>query len=312
MPVTVFFAAGAAHWDRYRPHLQAACIAAGLDVTLSDRADDPGLVDYIIYSPGSVLTDFSPYVRCKAVLNLWAGVERIVGNATLTQPLCKMVDPAMTSSMAVWVTGHALRHHLGIDAHILGQDGIWRGGVAPPLAHERTVAILGIGELGRAAGQMLRGVGFRVVGWSRSARTVPGIECHSGSAGLETVLRQADILVLLIPLTPDTENLLDAARLALMPRGAFIINSGRGPLIDDAALLGALDSGQIAHATLDVFRTEPLPPQHPFWAHPGVTVTPHIAAETRPDTAARVIAENIRRGEAQQPLLHRVDRTRGY
>jgi glyoxylate/hydroxypyruvate reductase A len=118
--------------------------------------------------------------------------------------------------------------------------------------------------------------------------------------------------VTLLPLTPETENLLDAARLALPARGAALINPGRGPLIDDDALLAALDTGRIGHATLDVFRTEPLPRDHPYWAHPRVTVTPHVASATRPATAAQVIVENIRRAEAGEPLLHLVDRARGY
>jgi glyoxylate/hydroxypyruvate reductase A len=119
-------------------------------------------------------------------------------------------------------------------------------------------------------------------------------------------------VVLLLPNTPETENVMDARTLALLAPGAVLINPGRGTLIDDGALLAALDSGPIGHATLDVFRQEPLPPEHPFWAHPKVTVTPHIASETRPETAAEVIAENVRRGEAGEPFLHLVDRDRGY
>ena len=127
-----------------------------------------------------------------------------------------------------------------------------------------------------------------------------------------TALSGAQMLVLLLPRTPETENLLDARRLAWLPRGAVVINPGRGHLIDDAALLAALDAGALAHATLDVFRVEPLPAGHPYWAHPKVTVTPHIAAETRAGSASRVVAENVRRLVAGAPLLHLVDRVRGY
>jgi len=119
-------------------------------------------------------------------------------------------------------------------------------------------------------------------------------------------------VILLLPDTPATNNILNADTLAMLPKGARIINPGRGPLIDDAALLEALDSGQVGHATLDVFRVEPLPADDPYWAHPNVTVTPHIAAETRASTASQVIAENIRRGEAGEPFLHLVDRSLGY
>lgn len=312
MAVHVLFAAKPARWPHYRGPLAAACAAAGLDVVLTDRTDDPARIDYIITSPGGTIDDFRPFRRCKAVLNLFAGVERILDNPTLTQPLCRMVDPAMTQGMAEWVTGHVLRHHLGMDAHILGQDGVWRGDMVPPLAAERPVGILGLGELGRAAARMLAGVGFPVAGWSRTPKALPGIASHSGEEGLAAVLARAEILVLLLPLTPATANILDARRLAMLPRGAVVLNPGRGGLIDDEALLAALDAGQIGHATLDVFRQEPLPPEHPFWFHPRITVTPHIAAETRPVTASAVLAENIRRGEAGEPFLHLVDRARGY
>jgi glyoxylate/hydroxypyruvate reductase A len=241
------------------------------------------------------------------VLSLWAGVERIVGNATLTQPLCRMVDPALTEGMVEWVVGHALRHHLGMDRHIANPRHIWDNS-CPPLARERPVAMLGMGALGAACAQALRALNFPVTGWSRSPK--PG-SLH-GEDGLAQALRSAQIVVTLLPKTPETENLLNAARLALLPRGAVILNPGRGALIDDAALLTALDAGQIGHATLDVFRTEPLPQDHPYWTHPHVTVTPHIAADTRPASATRVIAENIRRGQAGEAFLHLVDRRRGY
>jgi len=308
--VKVFFGAGAALWAEYRAPLEQAFAAAGLDVALSDQAGPPELVDYIIFAPGGVIRDFSPYVRAKAVLNLWAGVERIVTNPTLVQPLCRMVDPALTTGMVEYVVGHVLRHHLGMDRHILKQAG-WSQ-VPVPLASARRVAMLGMGELGQASATALQGLGFAVTGWSRTAKVVPGIPCRHGEAGLEQSLRSAEIVVTLLPLTSATEALLDARRLGWLPEGAVIINPGRGGLIDDDALLAALDAGRLGHATLDVFRTEPLPPEHRFWAHPRVTVTPHVAAATRADSAAAVVAENIRRGESGLALLHLVDRAQGY
>ena len=310
MVVKVFFAAGAALWAEYRAPLKQAFAAAGLDVALSDTVGPPELVDYIVFAPGGVISDFAPYVRVKAVLNLWAGVERIVGNPTLVQPLCRMVDPALTAGMVEYVVGHVLRHHLGMDRHILKQAG-WSQ-VPVPLARERRVAMLGMGELGQASAAALQGLGFAVTGWSRTAREVPGIACRHGEVGLEQCLRAAQIVVTLLPLTPATEALLDARRLGWLPEGAVIINPGRGGLIDDAALLAALDAGRLGHATLDVFRTEPLPTGHPFWTHPRVTVTPHVAAATRAASAAAVVAENIRRFESGLALLHLVDRAQGY
>lgn len=311
MSVQVLFAANAHRWETYRTALPAAFDRAGLDVDLFTETDRPDLVDYIVYAPNGTVSDFTPFTNAKAVLNLWAGVEQIVGNRTLTQPLCRMVDAGLEEGMIEWVTGHVLRHHLGMDAHIVNPAHDWRPAV-PPLARNRTVAMLGLGELGRACAQALADLRFNVVGWSRTQKSIPGLTCLSGDDGLQTALSQAEIAVLLLPLTQATENLLNAARLTVMPKGAIIINPGRGPLIDDDALIAALDAGQIAHATLDVFRTEPLPADHPFWAHPRVTVTPHIASETRADTASDVIAENIRRGEAGAPFLHLVDRDQGY
>ena len=310
MTLTILMAAGPGNWERYRDPLMAALAKAGLAADLVQEAA-PESVDYIVYAPSAALQDFTPYTRCKAVLSLWAGVERIVGNATLTQPLCRMVDPALTMGMVEWVLGHALRHHLGLDAYIVNPNRIWNPD-CPPLARDRKVAMLGTGALGEACARALQSLQFHVEGWSRSPKSLPGLVTHHGRDGLKAALRGADIVVTLLPRTPETENTLNAETLGWMKPGAVILNPGRGALIDDEALLAALDSGQIGHATLDVFRVEPLPQDHPFWAHPRVTVTPHIAADTRPDTSAEVIAENIRRGEAGEPFINLVDRKRGY
>lgn len=310
MTLTILFAASDANWQAYGAPLTTALAAAGLTAHLT-RDAAPEAVDYIVYAPTSALQDFAPYTRCKAVLSLWAGVERIVTNPTLTQPLCRMVDPALAEGMVEWVVGHALRHHLGMDRHILNPGRLWDP-TCPPLARERPVAMLGMGELGTACARALAALNFPVTGWSRSPKSVPGIPCLHGEAGLATALATAQIVVTLLPKTAETENTLNARTLALLPRGAVILNPGRGALIDDDALLAALDTGQIGHATLDVFRVEPLPQDHPYWTHPRVTVTPHIAADTRAPSASRVIAENIRRAESGEPLLHQVDRQRGY
>jgi glyoxylate/hydroxypyruvate reductase A len=308
----VLFSAPPEDWPVWRPHLERAFAERGLAVDLIDRTDAPETIDYVAYSPGGGLADFAPFVRLKAVLSLWAGVEKIVGNPTIRAPLCRMVDAGLREGMVEWVAGHVLRHHLGTDAHVLGQDGVWRHAAIPPLARDRRVGVLGLGELGLAVGMALRGLGFDVAGWSRRPKAEPPFPARSGEAGLEAILARSEILVLLLPATPATENLLDARRLTLLPRGAVVINPGRGALIDDAALLAALDADALGHATLDVFRLEPLPPAHPFWAHPRVTVTPHIASETRPETAAECVAENVRRGEAGLAFLHLVDRAQGY
>ncbi|MFV0491109.1 MAG: NAD(P)-dependent oxidoreductase, partial [Pseudorhodobacter sp.] len=266
----IYFAAGAARWPDYEAPLKEALAEAGLEADLVHAPPaDPTTVDYIIFAPGGDITDFSPFTRARAVLNLWAGVERIVGNPTLTQPLCRMVDPAMTAGMVQWVTGHVLRHHLGMDRHIVNPERIWEQ-VSPPLPAERPVAILGLGELGLSCARALQELGFPVTGWSRNPKSLPDLPSEHGEDGLRRTLEGAQILVLLLPKTTETENLLNARRLSWLPEGAVVLNPGRGQLIEDDALLEALDAGRIGHATLDVFREEPLPGAHPFWGHPRV------------------------------------------
>ncbi|MCV6597667.1 MAG: glyoxylate/hydroxypyruvate reductase A [Mangrovicoccus sp.] len=312
--ITALFSAAPNMWAAYEAPLHAQFERAGLSVDLicAPAADmDPAQVDYLIYAPGGSVEDFTPFTRAKAVLSLWAGVEAIAPNPSLTQPLARMVDPSLAEGMREWVAGHVLRHHLGMDAQIHGQNGQWIP-VVPPLAKQRPVSILGLGELGQACAQSLIGLGFPVTGWSRHPKDLPGMRCLSGEDGFRETLSTAQILVLLLPLTAATENLINTDALAMLPEGAVILNPGRGGLIDDHALLGALDDGRVGHATLDVFRCEPLPADHAYWQHPKVTVTPHIASSTRPETASGVIAENIQRAEAGRPLLHLVDRSAGY
>lgn len=308
--VNILFADRPETWSDYEPHLRRSLAAHGLGHANLANAMEPEDVHYIIYAPSSFVQDFGPYTNLKAVLNLWAGVEDVIGNETLKVPLARMVDPGMTEGMVQWVLAHTMRHHMDIDTHIHGQDGVWRAGRAlTPLMSQRCVGVLGLGELGGACAATLAKLGFQVKGWSRSPKDIAGVESYSGSEGLHEVLRAAEILVLLTPFTSKTENLLNTERLALMPKGACILNPGRGGLIDDAALLAALDRGAIAHATLDVFRVEPLPEADPYWAHPSVTVTPHIASETRSDTASENIVQNIARCERGESLLYVVDRT---
>ena len=308
--IKVLFAAPADYWPRYEAGLRKAFEEDGLDVDLQQDFA-PDAVDYIIYAPSSDLQDFGPYTRCKGVLNLWAGVEQAVGNPTLTQPFARMVGGGLTEGMVEWVTGHVLRHHLGMDAHIHNPEHVWEV-KAPPLACERIITILGLGALGEACAEALAALGFQMRGWSRRPKESTAATCYHGTEGLMDALDGADGVVLLLPDTPATHNILCAETLAPLAKGAFVINPGRGPLIDDAALIAALDAGHLSHATLDVFRTEPLPKDDPYWHHPKVTVTPHIASETRPALAAKVISENIARGEAGLPLLHLVDRNAGY
>ena len=309
--INILFAAVSERWDQYQEHLKKELDLIGLEYKLSEKLP-PSEVDYIIYAPNSSIKDFSVFTNLKAVLNLWAGVEDVVKNKTLKVPLARMVDEGLTQGMKEWVLGHVMRHHLGIDLHIFGQDGKWRDWSAPPLAKDRTVTILGLGALGAECASTLAKVGFKVYGWSSTEKSVENVICHHGFEGLEKSLFGSEIVVLLLPSTADTENIINEKTLSYLTKNAVIINPGRGTLIDEKVLLKSLDDGKLAHATLDVFRQEPLPADHPFWQHPKITVTPHIASETKPQTASQVIAANILRFEKGKPLLYQVNFETGY
>lgn len=311
--IRILFSAPNEDWEAYRAPLESSLAKAGLDcdITHSLHPDAPESIDYIVYAPSSAMRDFTPYSGTKLVQNLWAGVEEVAPNPTLTQPLARMVDRGLTEGMVEWCTAHVLRHHLALDRDICRDDSLWDP-VVPPLARERKVTILGLGTLGQAVAKALLALNFQVSGWSRSLKQMAGVETFSGTDGLVQALTGAEIVILLLPQTDETENILNAERLAVLANGGVVINPGRGPLINDDDLIAALDAGHLSAATLDVFRTEPLPAEHPFWSHPKVTVTPHIASVTRPSSACDVIAENIRRGEAGAPFLHLVDRKAGY
>lgn len=299
----------------YEPHLRAAIAAEGLALDLEmDPADaDPAAVDYLIFAASGPVQEFAPYQRLRAILNLWAGVEAVLKLSPPPEvPLARMIEPGLTLGMVDYVVGHATRHHIDVDSYI-GAAPITEWEVTyPPLARDRTIGILGLGALGQACGRALSGLGFRVMGWARSAKEIPGVDARHGADGLAAVLDAAEILVLLLPHTEETERVIDAAALARLPEGACLINAGRGALIDHGALMAALDAGRLRHATMDVFDVEPLPPEHRYWTHPRVTVTPHIASVTRPETASPALIANIARHLRGEPLIGVVDRGRGY
>jgi glyoxylate/hydroxypyruvate reductase A len=275
---------------------------------------DPADVDVLILNPIDGTRDLAPFAGAKLIQSIWAGVESYLRNPTLPDGpvLCRMVSEGLTEGMTDYIVGHAMRYHLDIDRHIRqSAEGIW-GAPVPPLSRDRKVGILGLGALGSDAARMLARLRFDVAGWSRTAKTLDSVTCFHGTSGLEEIIARSEILVTILPSTPETKHILNARTLALAPKGAVIINPGRGPLIDEEALLAALASGHIGHATLDVFNTEPLPEAHPFWRHPQITITPHIAADTRASDAARVVVEQIGRLQRGEPLWHIVDRHRGY
>ena len=310
--IKILFSASQKDWKKYKTELIRAMDDTKLvyEITTDLNCLD---ANYIIYAPSGGLEDFSKFKSLKAILSLWAGVENITGNTTIKVPLCRMVDTGLTQGMVEWVTGHVLRHHLDLDRYIKVQDGIWRNNTYPPLASDRNLTILGLGELGLSCAKTLSDLNFNVHGWSRSKKNnVENIKCYFGNDGLIEVLSRAEILILLLPLTKETNGLIDERMLSKMPYGSIILNPGRGHLINDSALLKAIETGQVSHATLDVFEIEPLPKDHPYWVNEKVTVTPHIASVTRASSSCDVIAKNILRGERGDSFLHLVDRKKGY
>jgi glyoxylate/hydroxypyruvate reductase len=250
----------------------------------------------------------------KLIISLAAGVDHILRDPTLPGgvPILRLVDPHMTRAMSEYVALQVLRLHRQDFDYRAQQAAVeWREH-GQKNAAERTVGILGFGQLGQDAGQVLKALGFDVAGWSRSAKMVPGFVTYAGAARLDALLARSEILVSLLPMTPETEGILNARLFAGLPRGAGLVNAGRGRHLVEDDLLAALDSGQISAAVLDVFREEPLPAAHPFWRHPRIIVTPHIAAETHPPTAAAIIAKVIDDFEAGLPLANVIDPQRGY
>jgi glyoxylate/hydroxypyruvate reductase len=295
----------------WRPLLTAALPRR--DFRFFPELGDPAAIETaLVWQPEPGLLSRLP--NLKLIVCLGAGVDAILAEPGFPRhlPVVRLVDPYMTAAMSEYVVFQVLRLHRQDLAYSAQQRAAeWREHPQKNAA-ERPVGILGFGTLGQDAGKKLKALGFDVAGWSRTARHVPGIPTFAGGARLDAILARSEILVSLLPLTRDTDGLLDARGLARLPRGAAIVNAGRGRTLVEADLLAALDSGQISAAVLDVFETEPLPPDHPFWRHPRIVVTPHIAADTHPATAIAAVVAGIREFEAGLPLTNRVDLARGY
>jgi glyoxylate/hydroxypyruvate reductase A len=284
-----------------------------LEVRVWPEIGNPAEIDYaLVWRPEPGFLASLP--NLKLILSLGAGVDHLLGDPRLPRhlPIVRLVDCHMTDAMSEYVVLQVLRvHRRDLDYRAQQEAGIWHE-LDQQNAAERPVGLLGLGELGQDAAKKLKALGFDVAGWSRSERTIAGVRCHAGTAGLPPLLGRSEILVCLLPLTAETEGILNARNLALLPKGAALVNAARGAHLVEEDLLAALASGQISAAVLDVFREEPLPADHPFWHHPRVVLTPHVAAFTNPATAAPIILDNIRRFEEGRPLLNRIDPARGY
>jgi glyoxylate/hydroxypyruvate reductase len=284
-----------------------------LEVRVWPEIGDPATIDYaLVWRPEPGFLASLP--NLKLILSLGAGVDHLLGDPRLPLhlPIVRLVDPHMIDAMSEYVVLQVLRlHRRDLDYRTQQEAGVWRE-LDQQNAGERRVGILGLGELGQDTAKKLKALGFDVAGWSRSEKAVAGVRSYAGAAGLAPLLGRSEIIVCLLPLTAETEGILNKSTLALLPKGAALVNAARGAHLVEEDLLAALASGQISAAVLDVFREEPLPVDHPFWHHPRVVVTPHIAAFTNPATAAPIILDNIRRFAEGRPLLNRVDPARGY
>jgi len=266
----------------------------------------------LVWKPPAGLLASLPNLRM--IVSLGAGVDHLVEDATLPHhvPIVRLVDPYMTEAMSEYVLTQVLRlHRQDFTYRAQQRERVWRE-LPQPNASERRVGVLGLGELGSDAARKLAVLGFSVGGWSRSERRLPGIESFHGREGLMALAQRSDILVCLLPLTRETEGILDARLFAAMPKGAAVVNAARGRHLVEADLLAALEGGQLSAAVLDVVSEEPMPVKHPFWVHPKIIVTPHVAAATHAPTAAAGVAENLRRLSDGRSLINVVDLARGY
>lgn len=248
------------------------------------------------------------------VFSVGAGVDHLDLRAVPARvPVVRMIEPGLVRGMVEYAVFAVLALHRGMLGHAARQRrGEWAAEEALVATPDRRVGVLGLGAIGSAVATRLATFGFPVAGWSRSTRTIDGIETFAGRDALPAFLQRTDILICVLPLTPETHGIIDAEMLAMLPRGAALVNIGRGAHLDEAALLAALDTGQIGGAVLDVAAAEPPPADHRFWQHPRILLTPHIAGTTDVRGGAAAIADNILRHRRNMPLTGMVDRRAGY
>ncbi|MDP6345155.1 MAG: glyoxylate/hydroxypyruvate reductase A [Alphaproteobacteria bacterium] len=284
-----------------------------VEVRVDPEVGDPAEIDYaLVYWPPKGLLASLPNLR--AILSIAAGCDHILADPQLPAqlPIVRMVDDYLAAMMAEYAVYAVLHFHRDMDDYRAEQlQGVWNRRW-PLYTPETDVGILGLGAIGADCAGKLLAMGFRVHGWSRSPKAIEGVICHAGEAGLLEMLGRCRYLVCVLPLTDETQGIVNARTLAAMPEGSYLINIARGGHVVDADLLAALDGGHIAGAFLDVFNDEPLPPEHPYWHHPKVWMTPHVAGELVPRSCAKAVAATIRRDQAGEPLLHLLDKERGY
>jgi glyoxylate/hydroxypyruvate reductase len=297
----------AAAWARY-----FAEHAPDLDFRVWPEAGNLEEIEYLIaWQPPREFLAALP--RLKVLFSSGAGVDHVDFSAVPAHiPIARMVEPGIINGMVEYVSLAVLALHRDffdyVDAKAARR---WHPLEVPP-AFSRSIGVMGMGVLGRAVLERLSTYGFQLRGWNRSPRHMPGVQGFAGADQLQPFLAGCDVLVCLLPLTSATRGILNRQLFAMLPAQAALINVGRGPHLVDADLIEALDSGQLSRAILDVTDPEPLPPEHPLWAHPRVFLTPHVASMTQPESAAPILLENLRRHQRGEPLLNVIDRSSGY
>ncbi len=277
------------------------------------NATAPEEIDFaVVWRPRT--GDLADFPNLKAIVSIGAGIDHVLADARRPKgvPIIRTVGRDLTQRMQEYVALHVLRHHRDMPRQLQAQaEGEWHS-IVVPVASNRTVGVMGLGNLGAAAARVLMRVGFKTRGWSRSAKELDGVDTFVGKAEHDRFLDGCEILVNLLPLTPETSGILNSSLFAKLPLGACVINCARGPHLVENDLLAALGTGQIRQATLDVFHQEPLPADHPFWSHPAVTVTPHVASRIDAETGSRLIAQNLKVFADTGTCPDVTDAARGY
>lgn len=280
--------------------------------TLDSLGDVDDIEVALAWKPEAGL--LATFRNVKMIVSLGMGVDHLLADDKLPKgvPITRIMDDGLVGQMSEYAIYWALRHHRDIDKYAASQRAkLWKPEDFVDTIHRR-VGVMGLGTIGQDTAAKFAALGFPTAGWSRTAKTIAGIETFSGVEGFDKFLARTDVLVDVLPLTRQTRGILNAKAFGLLPTGAYLINMARGGHVVDGDLLAALDSGHLSGAALDVFNTEPLPPDHPYWTHPQVHVTPHIAGATNPRTASPGVIENIKRLRAGQPLINTVDPKTGY
>ncbi|MEZ5810504.1 MAG: glyoxylate/hydroxypyruvate reductase A [Rhizobiaceae bacterium] len=292
-------------------------LAARREAVLRPDGDaDPSITYAVAWKPPSGMLSKLP--NLKAIFSIGAGVDHVIADPTLPDvPLVRVVNPNLSQHMCEYVCWRVLDHHRRGRIYRERQARkAWKG-EAQATADAVNVGIMGFGTLGRAVADRLLALGFSVSGWSRSRHSHQGVSCHAGQDGLDAFLSAADILVVLLPLTPETTGIVDHALLSRLKRdgalgGPVLVNAGRGGLQKEADILRALDDGTLVEASLDVFETEPLPAASPLWPHPRIFITPHAAAESDPRFLIPPMLDQMDAHDRGEPLQNLVDRDAGY